>query len=48
MYPRLLATIVKYAKPDDVVLDAGCGSGRVFRHRQAGNVGRIVGIDVTD
>ncbi len=48
MYPRLLAAIVKYAKPDDVVLDAGCGSGRVFRHRQAGNVGRIVGIDVTD
>ncbi len=48
MYPRLLATIVKYARPDDVVLDAGCGSGRVFRHRQAGNVGRIVGIDVTD
>ncbi len=48
MYPRLLAEIVRYAKPDDVVLDAGCGSGRVFRHRQAGNVRRIVGIDVTD
>lgn len=48
MYARLLETIVRYAKADDVVLDAGCGSGRVFRHRQAGNVRRIVGIDVTD
>ena len=52
MYARLLATIVHHAKPDDVILDAGCGSGRVFQHRQAGNVrpgvGRIVGIDVTD
>ena len=48
MYARLLATIVQHAKPDDVILDAGCGSGRVFQHRQAGNVGRIVGVDVTD
>ncbi len=48
MYARLLATIVRHAKPDDVILDAGCGSGRVFQHRQADNVGRIVGIDVTD
>ena len=52
MYARLLETIVRYANPDDVVLDAGCGSGRVFQHRQAGKVrpgvGRIVGIDVTD
>ena len=56
MYPRLLAAIVRFAKPDDVVLDAGCGSGRVFRHRLAGNaqtgarpgVRRIVGIDVTN
>ena len=48
MYARLLATIVSHAQPDDVVLDAGCGSGRVFQHRQAGNVKRIVGIDVTD
>ncbi len=48
MYARLLATIVQHAMPDDVILDAGCGSGRVFQHRQAANVGRIVGIDVTD
>ena len=52
MYARLLATIVQHARPDDVILDAGCGSGRVFQHRQAGNVrpgvGRIVGVDVTD
>jgi len=48
MYARLLTTIVRYAEPDHVVLDAGCGSGRVFQHRQARNVRRIVGIDVTD
>ncbi len=48
MYDRLLATIVEYAKPTDVILDAGCGSGRVFQHRQAGNVRRIVGVDVTN
>ena len=48
MYDRLLATIVEYAEPADVVLDAGCGSGRVFQHRQAGRVRRIVGVDVTD
>ncbi len=48
MYARLLTTIVKHAKPDDILLDAGCGSGRVFQHRQAGNVRRIVGVDVTD
>ena len=48
MYDSLLATIVEYATPADVVLDAGCGRGRVFQHRQAGRVRRIVGIDVTD
>jgi SAM-dependent methyltransferase len=30
------------------VLDAGCGSGRVFQHRLAGRVRRVVGVDVTD
>jgi SAM-dependent methyltransferase len=30
------------------VLDAGCGSGRVFAHRLAGRVRHAVGVDVTD
>ena len=47
MYDRLQDTIDAYVQPTDVVLDAGCGSGRVFQHRLAGRVRRVVGIDVT-
>ena len=48
MYDRFQRTIDKYARPTDVVLDAGCGSGRVFAHRLAGRVRRVVGVDVTN
>ncbi len=48
MYDRLQDTIDQYIQPTDVVLDAGCGSGRVFQHRLAGRVRRVVGVDVTD
>ena len=48
MYDRLQDAIDQYAQPSDVVLDAGCGSGRVFQHRLAGRVRRVVGVDVTD
>ncbi|MGB2696147.1 MAG: hypothetical protein WBD55_13305, partial [Dehalococcoidia bacterium] len=36
MYDRLQDTIDEYVRPSDIVLDAGCGSGRVFQHRLAG------------
>ncbi|MDZ4277656.1 MAG: class I SAM-dependent methyltransferase [Dehalococcoidia bacterium] len=48
MYDRLQDTIDEFVRPTDVVLDAGCGSGRVFQHRLAGRVRRVVGVDVTD
>ena len=48
MYDRLQDVIEQYVQPDHVVLDAGCGSGRVFQHRLAGRVRRVVGVDVTD
>jgi len=48
MYDRLQDVIEQYAQPNHFVLDAGCGSGRVFQHRLAGRVRRVVGIDVTD
>ena len=48
MYDHLQDTIDGYVQPTDVVLDAGCGSGRVFQHRLAGRAGRVVGVDVTD
>ncbi len=48
MYDRFLDTIREYVRPADIVLDAGCGSGRVFQHRLAGQVGRVIGIDATD
>ena len=48
MYDRLQDAIDQYVQPTDVVLDAGCGSGRVFQHRLAGRAQRVVGIDVTD
>jgi SAM-dependent methyltransferase len=48
MYERFLDTILEYSQPGDLVLDAGCGSGRVFQHRLAGRVRSVVGVDVTD
>jgi SAM-dependent methyltransferase len=48
MYDRLQDAIDEHVQPEDVVLDAGCGSGRVFQHRLAGRVRRVAGIDVTD
>ncbi len=48
MYDRFLDTIRDYARPGDLVLDAGCGSGRVFQHLLAGRVRRVVGVDVTE
>jgi SAM-dependent methyltransferase len=48
MYDRLQDAIDEYVRPSDTVLDAGCGSGRVFQHRLAGRVRRVVGVDVTD
>ena len=48
MYDRLQDAIDEHVRPTDMVLDAGCGSGRVFQHRLAGRVRRVVGVDVTD
>ncbi len=48
MYDRLQDAIDEVVRPTDTVLDAGCGSGRVFQHRLAGRARRVVGIDVTD
>jgi SAM-dependent methyltransferase len=48
MYDRLQDAIEAYAQPHFAVLDAGCGSGRVFQHRLAGRVRRVVGADVTN
>jgi SAM-dependent methyltransferase len=48
MYDRLQDAIEAVVRLEDVVLDAGCGSGRVFQHRLAGRARAVVGIDVTD
>lgn len=48
MYDRFLDTILEYVGPEDVILDAGCGSGRVFQHRLAGRTRFVLGVDVTD
>ena len=48
MYDRLQDAIERHVRPEHLVLDAGCGSGRVFQHRLAGRVRRVIGVDVTD
>jgi SAM-dependent methyltransferase len=48
MYDTLQDAIDEFARPDSDVLDAGCGSGRVFQHRLAGRVRHVIGVDVTD
>jgi SAM-dependent methyltransferase len=48
MYDRLQERIDSIVQPSDVVLDAGCGSGRVFAHGLSGRARRVVGVDVTN
>jgi SAM-dependent methyltransferase len=48
MYDRLQDAIDRYVRATDLVLDAGCGSGRVFQHRLSGRARLVVGVDVTD
>jgi SAM-dependent methyltransferase len=48
MYNRFQDVIDELARPEDAVLDAGCGSGRVFAHGLSRRVRRVVGVDVTD
>lgn len=43
---RLWDAIQRWFRPGDAVLDAGCGSGRLFTYDLRGRAGRIVGLDV--
>ncbi len=49
MYDRFADVIHDYVRRDDVMLDAGCGSGRVFQYQfdARQRPARIVGVDVT-
>jgi SAM-dependent methyltransferase len=49
MYDRFSDVIHGYVRAGDVMLDAGCGSGRVFQYHfgAAQRPRRIVGVDVT-
>ena len=49
MYDRFSDVIHSYVRAGDVMLDAGCGSGRVFQYRfeEAQRPRLIVGVDVT-
>jgi SAM-dependent methyltransferase len=42
---RLRETINRWFQPGDRVLDAGCGSGRLFTYDLRGRAARIVGVD---
>ena len=42
---RLRETIHRWFRPGDRVLDAGCGSGRLFTYDLGGRASRIVGLD---
>ncbi|MBI2724171.1 MAG: class I SAM-dependent methyltransferase [Chloroflexi bacterium] len=50
MYDRFSDVIHAYVRRGDVMLDAGCGSGRVFQYHfdEGQRPSRIVGIDVTE
>ena len=43
---RLVETMQSWFRPGDAVLDAGCGSGRLFTYDLRGQASRIVGVDV--
>lgn len=49
MYDRFSDVIHEYVRRGDVMLDAGCGSGRVFQYQfgDEQRPARIVGVDVT-
>jgi SAM-dependent methyltransferase len=46
MYQRLEEVIAELSEGASLLLDAGCGSGRVFRYETAEGA-RVVGVDVT-
>ena len=46
MYKRFEAVISEFSPNGALLLDAGCGSGRVFRYETAGGA-RVVGVDLT-
>jgi ubiquinone/menaquinone biosynthesis C-methylase UbiE len=50
MYDRFSDVIHEYVRAGDTMLDAGCGSGRVFQYHfdEAQRQRLIVGVDVTD
>ncbi|HEY7801262.1 MAG TPA: class I SAM-dependent methyltransferase [Dehalococcoidia bacterium] len=50
MYDRFSDVIHHYVERGDVMLDAGCGSGRVFQYQfdEQQRPARIVGVDMTD
>ena len=50
MYDRFSDVIHEYVRRGDVMLDAGCGSGRVFQYAfdDAQRPARIVGVDMTE
>ena len=50
MYDRFSDVIHQYVERGDVMLDAGCGSGRVFQYHfdEQQRPARIVGVDMTD
>ncbi len=47
MYQRFEEVIQEHVVAGALVLDAGCGSGRVFRYRLEPAPARIVGVDIT-
>ncbi len=48
MYDRLAALLRERAREGDLMLDAGCGSGRVFRYELPRRPRLIVGVDLTE
>lgn len=48
MYDRLAAVLRERAREGQTMLDAGCGSGRVFRYELPSRPRLIVGVDLTE